>query len=378
MKIIVACDSYKDTLSAFEVCENIEKGIKKINKEINVIKIPMADGGEGTANAIQNILGGETVEVLVNDPLFRKIRSSYVYIEKTKTAIIEMARASGLELLELSDRNPMNTTTYGTGELILDAINKGCNNLLIGIGGSATNDGGIGMAHALGVRFYDKSKNEISLTGKGLLDIKSIDINNLDSRIKDCNIKIMCDVDNVLHGQYGAAYVYAKQKGANESMIHALDDGLINYANVIKNSLNYDVSNIKGAGAAGGLGAGIIVFLNGTIQRGIDAVIDIVNLEEKIKDADLVITGEGRIDYQTKFGKVPYGVAQIAKKHNKPVIAICGSIGEKYEELYNCGIDAIFATTAIQTSIEEYKKTTPKQLEQMSEAIVRTFFKKSL
>ena len=378
MKIVIACDSYKDTLTSSEVCESIEKGINKINKDIDIIKVPMADGGEGTATAIHNALGGEIVKVLVHDPLFRKINSSYVYIEETKTAIIEMAKASGLELLELSDRNPMNTSTYGTGDLILDALNKGCNNLFIGLGGSATNDGGIGMAHALGARFYDKSNNEIPLTGKGLLELKRIDVNFLDSRVKDCNVKIMCDVDNVLHGYNGAAYVYAKQKGANESMIHALDDGLINYANIIKSSLNFDVSNIKGAGAAGGLGAGIITFLNGRIQRGVDVVIDIVKLEEKIKDADLVITGEGRIDYQTKFGKVPYGVTQIAKKHNKPVIAICGSTGEKYEELYNCGVDAIFATTTIQTSIEEYKKTTPKQLVQMSEAIVRTFFKKSL
>ncbi len=373
MRILIACDSYKDTLTSIEVCNNIEKGIKKINIPIDIVKIPMADGGEGTLNAIRSAIGGELEKVTVKDPLFREINSSYLFIKETKTAIIEMARASGLELLKIGERNPLNTTTYGTGELILDAINKGCINLIIGIGGSATNDGGIGMANALGVRFYDSNGNEVAITGQGLMNISKIDISNIDSRINKCNIKIMCDVDNILFGENGAAYVYAKQKGANEEMIMHLDNGLKNYAKVLLNDVGIDVSNIKGTGAAGGLGAGIIAFLNGTINKGIDSIIEIVNLEEKIKDADLIITGEGRIDYQTIFGKVVYGVAKKAKNYKKPVIAICGALGEGYEELYNCGIDSIFATTNIQTSIEEYKKNTPLQLEQMSEAILRTF-----
>lgn len=265
----------------------------------------------------------------------------------------------------------MNTTTYGTGELILEGLNQGCRNFIIGIGGSATTDGGMGMAAVLGVKFKDENQKELSPIGSNLLKIKSIDISMIDKRIKESNFTIASDVDNPLYGKEGDAYVYGPQKGADEKIVIKLDEGLKNYTNIIKRDLGIDIKDVKGAGAAGGLGAGLIAFLNAEMKSGIEIVIESTKLEEKIKSTDLVITGEGRIDYQTQFGKTSYGVAKLTKKYNKPVIGICGSIGEGTEILYNHGFTSMFSIADKPMTLEESMERTPELLQNITENIIR-------
>ena len=374
MKILIAPDSFKGSLSAIEVCDNIEIGIRKVCKNIDIIKVPMADGGEGTLEALIHSTNGSIYEKKVKDPLFREALGKYGILGDEKTALIEMARVSGLPLLTREERNPMNTTTYGTGELILEALNRGCRNFIIGIGGSATIDGGIGMAAALGVKFKDENNKELAPIGSSLSKIRYIDISMIDKRIKESRFTIASDVDNPLYGKEGAAYVYGPQKGADKDMVIELDKGLENYSNIIKNDLGKDIKDIKGGGAAGGLGAGLMVFLNGEMKSGIDIVIESTQLEEKIKSVDLVITGEGSIDYQTQFGKTSYGVAKLAKKYNKPLIAICGSIGEGVESLYDDGFTSIFSIGDKPMTLEESMERTPELLEKITENIMRLIY----
>lgn len=342
VKIVIAPDSYKGCMSAREICDNIEIGLKRAKEELDIVKIPMADGGEGTLETLVEANQGIIINTFAKDPLFRRIRCQYGIINDD-TAVIEMSRASGLTLLEEEERNPMFTTTFGTGELILHGLDLGIRKFIIGLGGSATNDGGIGLLRALGIRFLDDNNIEVELNGGGLNLIRDIDISKLDERIKESNFIIASDVDNVMTGTNGAAFVYGPQKGANSLMVQALDRGLRNYCYVINQKLGIDVENIKGAGAAGGLGGGLIAFLNGKIDKGIDIIIKNSNLEESIRDADLVITGEGRMDYQTQFGKAAYGVGRLARAMNIPVLAICGSLGDGYEELLDNGFSAIFS-----------------------------------
>lgn len=371
MKILIAPDSFKGSLSALEVATAIQKGIRNVDAEVETILIPMADGGEGTVQSLINASGGKIIELMVHDPLFRKIKSFYGIMGDGVTAVIEMAAASGLPLLTTDERNPLKTTTYGTGELIKDALDKGCNKFIIGLGGSATNDGGCGMAQALGVRLMDIDGNDIDFGGGELSKINSIDVSGIDKRIKNATFIAASDVDNPLCGPNGASAVYGGQKGASEEDITTLDKGLTHFAKIIKEKLKKDILKTPGSGAAGGLGSGVLVFLNAKLERGIDIVTKATHLSEKMNDVDLVITGEGSIDYQTAFGKTPFGVAQIAKQKSIPVIAIAGSLGENYQSLYNKGFDAIFSIMNRPMTIDEAIKNANGLVEATAENIFR-------
>lgn len=373
MKVVIASDSYKGSLTAKEVADCIEAGILRYDNTIEIIKVPMADGGEGTVQSLVDASGGEFIKLKVWDPLLREVDSFYGILGDGKTAVIEMAAASGLPLLKEEEKNPLITSSYGTGQLIKDALDKGCRRFIIGLGGSATNDAGSGMLKALGVKFKDDAGEEILKGGKGLLALKEIDIQNLDPRIQECEIQIACDVDNPLYGPQGAAYIFGPQKGADEEMILELDKALINFAQVVQDSLGIDVSNIKGGGAAGGLGVAMVAFLNAKLEKGIDIVIKQTQLHKAMENADLVITGEGMIDYQTKFGKTPYGVAQVAKSMQIPVIAIAGGIGNEAEVLYDHGFDSIFSIVDRPMTLEESMLDCGRLLQDTAQRIIRVF-----
>ncbi|MBN1116331.1 MAG: glycerate kinase [Bacteroidales bacterium] len=368
-KILISPDSFKDCLSAFEVAKHIEKGLLSRNKDIQCRIIPVADGGEGTLDVIIKATKGEMVPIKVHDPLFRPIDSKYGVCGDGKTAVIEMATASGIEILSKEERNPWITTTFGTGELIKDALAHGCRKFIIAIGGSATNDGGAGMAEALGVRFLDKHRQNIKHGGGFLGEIETIDISSIDTRIFESEFLVACDVRNSLVGSEGASYVYGLQKGADNSMVHNLDKNLQHYASKIKMQLKKDIAEVPGAGAAGGLGAGLMAFLNARLKSGFEIVQEAVNLHEHCKWADIVITGEGKIDEQTQFGKTPQGVANIARKYNKNVIAVAGTLGEGYEKLYNSGFDSIWPITNKPMSLEESIQNAPMLLEHFGMAV---------
>lgn len=369
MKILIAPDSFKGSLSALEVADNIEKGILKVDKDIEIIKVPMADGGEGTLQSLVDSHAGEIIEKEVTGPLGNKINSYFGFLNKSKTGVIEMALASGLPLIPENKLNPMKTTTYGTGELIKAALDRGAEELIIGIGGSATNDAGVGMAQALGAEFKDENGNEISFGGGELEKIKTIDISNLDPRLEKVKIRAACDVSNELYGPNGAAYVYGPQKGANQEMVKVLDDNLKHFAEILKEQLGIDIQSVRGSGAAGGLGAGLVAFLNAELESGIEIVLDATSLAKKMKDVDLVITGEGRLDGQTINGKTPIGVARVAKKENIPVIAISAIFGEGIEKVTSSGIDAVF--NMLQNLDLSMEKDTEKWLQFVSEQIIR-------
>lgn len=341
MKILIASDSFKGSLSSLEVAEALEMGIKGTYDKVDIIKLPTADGGEGTLDAILSCLSGERISVRVKDPLGRIINSYYGLVDDGVTAIIEMAQASGITLIKEDEKNPLITTTYGTGQMILDAMEKGAKRIIIGLGGSATNDGGVGMAQALGISFRDKDGKEIGYGGGNLLQISSIDTTNIHPGVKDIDIIGISDVSNVFYGEQGASFVFGPQKGGSKKDIELLDAGLVHLSEKIKEYYSKDISSLKGSGAAGGLGGGIIAFLDGELQSGVEKVLDIIGFDKIAEEADLVITGEGRIDNQTKFGKVPVGVAKRAKLYNKPVIAIAGSVGDDIDDLYQMGIDLV-------------------------------------
>lgn len=373
MKIVVAPDSFKGSLTAKAVAEAIESGIKSVYEKANIIKIPMADGGEGTVQSLVDGSRGKIIKVKVKGPLLKEVDAFYGILGDGKTAVIEMAAASGLPLIAKEERNPLKTTTYGTGELIKHALNMGCRNIIIGIGGSSTNDGGSGMAAALGIKFLNQNGENIGFGGEGLASLHRVDVSNMDARIKECKITAACDVDNPLCGPTGASHVFGPQKGADEEMIKILDNNLSNYADVIKRDLNIEIKDVPGAGAAGGMGGGLLAFFNTKLKSGVEIVIETTNLEENIKDADLVITGEGMIDYQTAFGKTPFGVAMLAKKYNIPVIAIAGGIGKGTEILYDKGITSIFSIVDKPMQLEEAVEDASILLEKATERIMRIF-----
>ncbi len=323
MTILVAPDKFKGSLSAFEVCLAIERGLQRINPSITIISRPMADGGEGTCELLTTHSKGTIVTCRVSDPLFRKINASYGISGDGSTAFIEMASASGLQLLKPEERNPLNTTTYGTGELIVDAIKQGVKKIVLAIGGSATNDAGIGMVAALGMKFFDKHRQPLNPIGENLIHLHSIIDDNFLLKQKPIEVIVLCDVDNELFGAQGAAYVYGPQKGADDRAIRLLDSGLRNFASVVNSQMNLN-PDFPGAGAAGGIGAGAKVFLKATFFRGVEYLLNVLKLEDEIKRADLVITGEGKMDEQTLSGKVVMGVTQLASKHHKPTIALTG------------------------------------------------------
>jgi len=352
MNILVAPDSFKDSLSASEVSRIISEAISAVIPSASIRKIPISDGGEGLLEALLTPLQGTLVSVSVKDPLHRTIEASYGLVDQGKTAIIEMATASGLELLSIEERNPLITSTYGTGELIKNALDKGCTKIIIGLGGSATNDGGIGMIKALGGLFLDQYNQEIPDGGAALSTLHSIDLSGLDKRLQQVAIVCACDVDNPLTGPSGASYVYAKQKGASDNMLAVLDSNLSNYATVIKATLNKDLEHISGTGAAGGTAMGLLAFLDATLTPGIALITELLNLEKHIKEAQLVVTGEGKIDIQTLHGKTIMGIASLAKKHSIPVLVFTGSIGHGISEIYDQGVTAIFSIVSEPMSLE--------------------------
>ena len=335
------------------------------------VKVPMADGGDGTALAIVEATDGRWVKVLVKDPLNREIKAAFGISGGGRTAVIEMATASGLALLKPGERNPLLTSTRGTGELIRAALDRKVKNIIIGIGGSATNDGGMGMARALGARFLDARGRDLREGGGSLDQLARIDMSGIDPRLKTVKICVACDVDNPLYGAEGAAQVYGPQKGATQSMIKKLDAGLERLADIIKKDLNLDVATLPGAGAAGGLGAGLVAFLNGRMSSGVDLVIRAVDLEKKLAGCQLVITGEGRMDGQTIFGKAPAGVARIAGKLGIPVIAICGSLGPDAGQVRAIGIQACFSALEESMSEADLPRHGPGMLERCAEQVGR-------
>lgn len=353
LKIVIASDSYKESLRAMEVCKAIEKGFTKIFPQAEYVKIPIGDGGEGTVQSLVDATGGKIISLHVTGPLGERVEAFYGISQDKRTAFIEMAAASGLHHVPVKKRNPLITTTIGTGELILDALDKGVQHIILGLGGSATNDGGTGMLSALGVKFLKKDGRVIEPVGGNLHSINSFDLSNLDSRLAHVKLEAACDVDNPLTGQKGASFVFAEQKGANAEMIAQLDDNLKHYANILKKHLHIDVEEISGAGAAGGLGAAVVAVLQGKLRKGIEIVLDYTNFDEHIKEANLVLTGEGRIDVQTAYGKAPVGVARRAKRLHIPVIAIGGSVLPNHISVYKEGIDAVFGATSSPMTLEE-------------------------
>lgn len=356
MKIVISIDSLKGSLTSIEAANAIKKGILSVDNKSDVIIMPLADGGEGTVEALVQGMNGEEKVISVTGPINEKVNATYGILKETNTAIIEMAQASGLPLVPAELRNPLNTTTYGVGEIIKEAIEKGCRNFIVGIGGSATNDCGVGMLQALGFEFYDENDNLVGLGGKVLNQIKRIKTDNKLKELDECNFKIACDVNNPLYGENGAAYIYGPQKGATKEIIKELDKGLKNFAEVVKKDLGKDIAHIEGAGAAGGLGFGFLGFLNSKLESGIKIILDEIKLEEVVKDADIVITGEGRLDNQTAMGKAPIGVAKLAKKHGAKVIAIAGCTTPDAVKCNEEGIDAYFSIVNKAMTIDEAMK----------------------
>lgn len=372
MKFILAPDSFKESMTAKEVAYAMEKGIKKVLKNAECVKVPMADGGEGTVQSLVDATNGQIVHSEVTGPDGKnKVHAVFGILGDYKTAVIEMSSASGIHLIESEKRNPLYTTTYGTGELIKKALDKGVSTILIGIGGSATNDGGAGMVTALGAKLLDKDKNEIPLGGGYLDKLEEIDLKKLDERLKYVDIKVACDVDNPLLGEKGASYVFGPQKGATHEIVKILDKNLASFANIIENKLGKNIKEVPGAGAAGGLGFGLMAFLNAKLEKGIDLVIEYTKLREKVKNADIVFTGEGSIDFQTIFGKTPFGVAKVAKEFNIPVIAFAAHIGDDIDILYENGIDSIVGILRGVTDLKSALKEGKINVEKASENITR-------
>lgn len=351
-RITVAVDSFKGSLSSREVADSFAEGWASVYPECDIRKVSIADGGEGSVEALVETLDGEFVEVAVSDPLGRPIKAKYGIVDGGCTAVMEMSAASGLPLLAPEERNPLRTSTYGTGEMIVDAFKRGCRKFLIGIGGSATNDGGLGMLRALGFKFFDAEGCELCGDGESLERVVRIDGSEAMKELSEAEFIVACDVNNPLCGDRGAAYVYAPQKGADEAMVRRLDAGLRNYAAVIELYNGESVADMPGAGAAGGLGAGFKALLNARLERGIDMILGAMHFDKIIEGSDLVITGEGRLDRQTVMGKAPSGVLQAATRQGIPTVAIGGAVAW-CEELYNSGFAAILPVVSGPISLEE-------------------------
>ncbi|WP_049293806.1 glycerate kinase [Franconibacter helveticus] len=353
MKIVIAPDSWKESLSAADVAQAIEKGFREIFPHADYVRVPLADGGEGTVEAMVSATQGTTITTRVTGPLGQPVEARWGISGDGKTAFIEMAEASGLALVPPAQRNPLLTTSRGTGELILAALDRGVRHMLIGIGGSATNDGGAGMVQALGAKLCEASGQEIGPGGAALAKLARIDLSALDSRLRECDIKVACDVTNPLTGEQGASFIFGPQKGADPQMVRDLDSYLAHYARVIHCELQREVETIPGAGAAGGMGAALIAFLNAELRSGIELVTEALHLENHIHNCTLVVTGEGRIDSQSIHGKVPVGVARVAKKHHKPVIGIAGSLTPDVAVVHQHGLDAVFSVLNSIGTLEE-------------------------
>ena len=352
MKVVIAIDSFKGSLSSIQAGNAIKDGVKTVFPEAEVYISPIADGGEGTMEAIVGATGGEIVRIPVHNPLAEEIIASYGIIPESKTAVIEMASAAGLPLIPAEQRNPLYTTTYGVGEMIGDAIEKGCRNFIIGLGGSATNDGGVGMLQALGFEFLDNKGDSIVFGAEGLSDLAEIRIENAMPELSECTFHIACDVENPLCGEKGASAVYGPQKGADNDDVEKMDKWLNTYAKLTKEVIPESNPDFPGSGAAGGMGFAFLSYLNSELKSGIELVIGQTNLEEHIKTADVVVTGEGRLDGQSAMGKAPVGVAKIAKKYGKKVVAFAGCVTDEAAECNKHGIDAFFPILRTPCTVE--------------------------
>lgn len=358
MKIVIAIDSFKGSLSSIDAGEITASAIHNVDKNVDVKIFPLADGGEGTIDALTKGLNGKIISTEVTGPLGIKIKSRYGIIPATKTAVIEMADAAGITLIPAEKRNPLHTTTYGLGELILQAADNGCREFIIGIGGSATNDCGLGMLTALGVKFFDAQGKAVGIYGGDLKDVATVDVKNMAANLRECKFRIACDVTNPLYGEKGCSPVYGPQKGATPEIVRAMDSYIKNFAAKVESQLNLTGADMPGAGAAGGLGYAFHAFLNGKLEPGINLVLDAIKISDALATADFVITGEGRLDFQTAMGKAPVGVAKLAKKINPnvKVIAVCGAATPEAVEVNSNGIDAYFPILHAITTLEEALK----------------------
>ncbi|WP_313034964.1 glycerate kinase [Acinetobacter sp.] len=361
---VLAPDSFKESMTAEQACQAMQCGIEKICADAICISVPMADGGEGTVDALVSSLKGQKIACEVTGPLLvKKVKTYFGLVDEGKTAVIEMAKANGIHLIEFAQRNPLLTTTLGTGEMIKAALDLGVSKIIIGLGGSVTNDAGAGMVQALGVKFLDAHNTEVAVGGGQLDQIRMIDTTGLDSRLKHTEILIASDVNNPLTGINGASYVFGPQKGATAEMVKILDNNLNHFADVVEQQLGINYREIAGAGAAGGLGFGLMAFAGAKIRSGVELVIEQTKLAEKIAQADYVFTGEGKIDFQTKFGKTPFGVAQVAKRLNKPVIAFAGLVGDGIDELYDLGFTQIVGINPPNFDLEDAMQNAEMHLE---------------
>lgn len=353
MKVIIAIDSFKGSISSIKGSEAISLGIRDVYPDADIVTLPLADGGEGTVEALLHATSGQWVERLVTGPFNEKVKAKYGISGDGKMAMIEVAAACGLPLIPRHLLNPLKTTTYGVGELILDAIEKGCRHFIIGLGGSATNDAGMGMLQALGFHFLNNENEEVGLGGQALGKVQSINTDKVHPLLKECTFQVACDVNNPLYGTNGAAYIYGPQKGATPEMVKMLDKGLEHFAKVVQLELGMDIHSMEGAGAAGGLGAVLLGFLKAELHSGIDLVLDVIGMEEQMQEADFVLTGEGMLDAQTSMGKAPMGVAQMAKKYQVPVLALAGGINREQFTLNETGMTACFSIVNAPMSLEE-------------------------
>lgn len=342
MKVVIAIDSLKGSLSSMEAGTAIKDGILAAKPDAEVIVKPLADGGEGTTDALIEGMNGERIDLTVTGPMHTSVDAYYGYLKDTNTAVMEMASAAGITLVPDSEKNPLLATSYGVGEMINDAIQRGCRNFIIGIGGSVTNDGGIGMLKALGVRFLDENGEDAGEGGQALAKVARIDVSGMNPLLKECHIQVACDVNNPLCGENGSTYVYGPQKGVTEDMKKTLDEAMAHFARVTSETLENDYMNTPGAGAAGGLGYAFLAYTGAALTPGIELILDAVGLEEELSGADVVVTGEGRLDFQTAMGKAPVGVARLAKKYNAKVIAFAGSVTKEATACNKEGIDAFF------------------------------------
>lgn len=372
LTFVLAPDSFKESMSAAQACQAMQRGIQNVIPDAHIIHVPMADGGEGTVDALISSLKGQSIACEVTGPLpEQRIQTYWGLVDPGQTAVIEMAEANGIHLLKPSQRNPMLTSTYGTGEMIKQALDLSVKKIIIGLGGSVTNDGGAGMAQALGVRFLNHAGELIQVRGGNLDQVKSIDLSGLDPRLADTEIIVASDVNNPLCGPNGASYIFGPQKGATPEMVNQLDQNLGHFADVVARQIGRDHRHVAGAGAAGGLGFGLMAFTAASIRSGVELMIEQVQLSEKIAQADYVLTGEGKIDSQTSLGKTPFGVAQLAKQFNKPVIAFAGLVGEGIEDLFESGFSQIIGINPPDCPLEEALKNAEMNLEKAVAEIVK-------
>lgn len=373
MRIVVAPQSLKGSLTAAETGQAIAHGARIVYPEAEISVVPVADGGEGTTQALVDATGGKLLERRVTGPLGHTVRAFFGLLGDGHTAVIEMASCAGLPLVPSEQRDPRITTTYGVGELILAALDEGCTRFIIGIGGSATNDGGAGMAQALGARLLDAQKRELPRGGAALAGLANIVIDEIDARLRNCTFDVACDVNNPLCGATGASAVYGPQKGATPAMVEELDAALDHYAGIIEHDLGHAVRDVPGAGAAGGLGAGMLAFLHATLRPGAQIVLEAVHLEEQMRGADLVISAEGRLDSQTAYGKSVGAVAALARKHNLPVLVLAGGLDENYQDIYKLGIDGIAVLPSGPMSLEYAMQHAAQLTSEVTERTLRIF-----